>query len=29
VENIPNSRRKMLEGIRRDDYTAVDGGGEP
>jgi len=29
VENIANSRRKMLEGIRRDDYAAVDGGGEP
>ena len=29
VANIANSRRKMLEGIRRDDYAAVDGGGEP
>ena len=29
VENVANSRRKMLEGIRRDDYVAVDGGGEP
>ena len=29
VEDVTNSRRKMLEGIRRDDYVAVDGGGEP
>ena len=29
LENIANSRRKMLEGISRDDYTTVDGGGEP
>ena len=29
VENVANSRRKMLEGIRRDDYVAVDGGGKP
>ncbi len=29
VEDVVNSRRKMLEGIRRDDYVAVDGGGEP
>jgi len=29
VEDIANSRRKMLEGIRRDDYVVVNGGGEP
>ncbi len=29
VEYVTNSRRKMLEGIRRDDYIAVNGGGEP
>ena len=29
VEDVANSRRKMLEGIRRDDYIAVNGGGEP
>ena len=29
LENIANSRRKMLEGIRRDDYAAVDGSDEP
>jgi hypothetical protein len=30
VEDVANSRRKMLEGIRRDDYiAAVDGGGVP
>jgi len=29
VENIANSSEKMLQGIRRDDYADVDGGGEP
>ena len=29
VEDVTNSRRKMLEGIKRDDYVAVDCDGEP
>ena len=28
-EDVANSRREMLEGIRRDKNTAVDGGGNP
>ena len=27
VEDVANSRREMLESIRRDDYIAVNGGG--
>ena len=29
VEDVTNSRREMLESIRRDDYIAINGGGEP
>jgi len=29
ADEVEDVRRKMLEGIRRDDYVAVDGGGEP
>jgi hypothetical protein len=29
LKDITNSRRKILEGIRRDDYAAVEGSGEP
>ena len=29
LEDITDSRRKMLEGVSRDDHFAVDGSGEP